>query len=509
MLETRSPASRTRLLFATIVVATIVLHGRAIGFGFSYFDDDVLIVEQQQALAPPAGLWRSFARPYFPPSGRDHAYYRPLVSASYSLDAALFGARAGGYHATNVLIAAVAAALLFLLLLRFGYGAGVALFGGLLYAVHPALAETVAWIPGRPDGLLVLFALAAWLLLGRARDTRGWASRAGHLLAWLAALLCKETALVLPIVYGGHLALVERRPLRTVAEPWLLAGWAGVLAIYLATRAVVLSPDLGAGAVTAATGTSIPSLVLGSLGKLALPVHPSVLATLEDSPIWPGAVAALALAAFALAPAVGRARVLFAVACFVTFVLPGLPASRLLALESRLALPAIAVVLIACEVARRLGGPPRARLAGGAVLIGVLATVTFAYAGNFRDRLSFAQAAARGSPHAALAHRNLGLTYQLAGQSALARDEYRTAIAANAGEPIVHNNLAVLLMAEGRLPEAEAELRAEIAVNPDYTIAHDNLARVLRVLGRADEAATEDAIVARQRAGPDLPSAAR
>jgi len=500
MPETRSPASRTGLLFATIVVATIALHGRAIAFGFSYLDDDALIVDQQQALAPPAGLWRAFARPYFPPSGRDHAYYRPLASASYSVDAALFGARAGGYHVTNVLIAACAAALLFLLLLRFGYGAGVALFGGLLYAVHPALAETVAWIPGRPDGLLVLFALAAWLLFGRARDTGGWASRAGHLLAWLAALLCKEAALVLPLAYAGHLVLVERRPLRSVAEPWLLAGWAAVLAIYLAARAVVLSPDLGAGAVTAATGGSIPSLVLG---RLVLPVHLSVLATPEDSPIWPGAVAASALAAIAFAPGVRRARVLFAAGCFVAFVLPGLPASRLLALESRLALPAIAVVLIACELAHRLGGPPHARLAGGAALIAALAAGTIAYAGNFRDRLSFAQAAVRGSPHAALGHRNLGLTYQLAGQTALARDEYQAAIAANAGEPIVHNNLAVLLMAEGRLPEAAAELRAEIAVNPDYTVAHDNLARVLRALGRADEAATEDAIVARQRAnGP-------
>ena len=137
----------------------------------------------------------------------------------------------------------------------------------------------------------------------------------------------------------------------------------------------------------------------------------------------------------------------------------------------------------------------------GAMVIGALAAVTFMYAGNSRDRLAFAEAAVRGSPHAALAHRNLALTYQLAGQTARARAEYQAAIAANAGEPIVHNNLAVLLMPEGRLPEAAAELRAEIAVNPDYAIAHDDLARVLRALGRADEAATEEAIAARQRGG--------
>lgn len=503
MPDPRSPSgTRPTSLFAAIVVGTIALHARAIGFGFSYLDDDVLIVEQQQALAPPGGVWRAFARPYFPPASepaRDHAYYRPLVTASFSVDAALSGARPGAYHATNVFITALAAALLFLLLRRLGYGDGVALFGGLLYAVHPALTETVAWIPGRPDGLLVLFALAAWLLLLRARDTRGWASRVGHLLAWLAALLSKEAALVLPLAYVGHLVLVERRPLRTVLQPWLLAGWAAVLAIYLGARAAVLSADLGAGGVTAATGASIPSLVLGSLGKLALPVHLSVLATPEDGWLWPGVVAVGALTAFAFMPGVRRARVLFAAACFVAFVLPGAPASGVLVLESRLALPAIAFVLIACEVAYRLGGPPRARRAAGAALIVALAAVTFAYAGNFHDRLSFAEAAVRGSPHAALAHRNLGVTYHLAGQTGPARDEYRAAIAADPRGPIAHNNLAVMLMGEGRLPEAEAELRAEIAVNPDYVVAHDNLARVLRALGRADQADAEDAIVARLR----------
>ncbi len=118
------------------------------------------------------------------------------------------------------------------------------------------------------------------------------------------------------------------------------------------------------------------------------------------------------------------------------------------------------------------------------MLTAALAAVTFSYAGRFRDRLSFAQAAVSGAPHSALAHRNLGVAYHLAGQTALARHEYEAAVAEDAGEPIVHNNLAVMLMAEGRLPEAEQQLRAELAVNPKYAVAHDNLARVLGALGR-------------------------
>jgi protein O-mannosyl-transferase len=494
MPETRLPVRTTRLLLATVAVATVALHGRAIGFGFSYLDDDRLIVDQQKVLTQPAGFWRSFARPYLPASGRDHAYYRPLVTASFAIDAAWGGAKAGGYHFTNVLITALAAGLLFRLLLAFGYGAGVALFGALLYAAHPALTETVAWIPGRPDGLLVVFALAAWLLLLRGFDPGRWSSRVGHPLAWLAALLCKETALVLPLVYAGHLVVVERRPLRSLAAPWLLAGWASALALYLVARAVVLPDHLGAAGVTAASFSSGGSLFASGLGKLVLPVHLSVMATPEDSWIWPGVVAAGALAAIAFVPGVRRARLLFAIGCLIVLLFPNLPASRILALESRLALPAIAIAIVACEFARALAWPDRARLAAGGGLIGVLALVTFSYAADFRDRLAFSQAAVRGSPHAALAHRNLGVTYHLAGETAGARQEYQAAIAADAGEPIVHNNLAVLLMAEGRLPEAEQQLRAELAINPNYAAAHDNLARVLGALGRADEASQEQAI---------------
>ncbi len=493
MLETPPSGRKIRWSFAIVVVAALALHARTIGFGFSYLDDDALILDQQeQLLSQP--LARAFTRPYFPASGRDHAYYRPLITASYALDAAWSATSAHGYHLTNVLFAALGAGLLFLLLLRLGHRVGVALFGGLLYAVHPALTEAVASIPGRNDSLLVVFALAAWLLLLRAQERPRWGSRIGHLVAWLAALLCKETALVLPLVYAAQLALCERRPLRIVLAPWLLAGWAGVLAVYLVARAAVLPDHLGAAGVTAGGwASSLPALV-SSLGKLVLPVHLSVMSTRQDSVLWPGVVAACALAALTFVPGVRRAHLLFAAACFVAFVLPGLPASRLLVLESRLALPGIAIVMVACELAGRASWPIRAGRAAAAAVIVALAATTFSYAGDFRDRLSFAEAAVRGSPHSALAHRNLGVTYHLAGQTAAARREYQAAAAEDPREPVVHNNVAVLLMAEGRLPEAERELRVELAINPDYAPGHDNLARVLAALGRAEEAAKEQAI---------------
>lgn len=97
----------------------------------------------------------------------------------------------------------------------------------------------------------------------------------------------------------------------------------------------------------------------------------------------------------------------------------------------------------------------------------------------------------RGSPGSSLAHRNLGITYQLAGELDAARREYQLALAAAPAEPVVHNNLGVMLLRQGLMADAEQELRKELEINPRYLDAHHNLALVLRARGRPDEAAQQ------------------
>src|SRR5262249_42425484 len=152
------------------------------------------------------------------------------------------------------------------------------------------------------DSLLVVFALAAWLLFLRGLEPGSRWSRMAHPIAWLAALLSKEAALVLPLVMAGHLLLVERRPWRRLLAPWVLGGWAGAIAIYAGARAAVLpaGSELGAAGLPAARLLANVPLFATSLGKLALPVHLSVLATPEDSWWLPGVIAAIALVAAAL-----------------------------------------------------------------------------------------------------------------------------------------------------------------------------------------------------------------
>jgi len=483
VVATRMPNLR---LVAAFTVA-LALYARTIGFDFTYLDDDVLILENQAFLAQPSSVAGSFARPYFARPSGDHAYYRPMVNASYGLDANLGGKSPWGYHATNVLLHGLAVGLLFLLLRRLGYGDNLALLGSLLFAVHPALTEAVAWIPGRNDSLLAALAFSAWLLFSRWLEPGHRWGRLGHLLCFLGALFCKETAIVLPLLWFGQAVLLEKKPWRAVRPA--VVGWAACLAAYGAARFAVLSDHASVhGAGMRAALFNLASLPLG-LGKLILPLDLSVLAVPEDIPAWPAMVAAGLVLGLFFRRRVRREALGFALACFALPLLPGLPASTLMVLENRLYLPAFGVVLLVCELARATEWHGRKAWAVGGAVIVLLAALAFRYSGDFHDRLAFSQAAVRRSPHSSLAHRNLGVAYHVKGNESAAWREYEAALAQDSGEPVANNNLAVILMGQGRLPEAERRLSQELAVNPGYVPAERNLALVLRGMKRFDEAA--------------------
>jgi tetratricopeptide (TPR) repeat protein len=485
-LRGREWGPRERRLVWVAPLAAAAVHARTVGFGFTGLDDQDLVVEDHAFLAAPWSFLKAFGRAYMHVVDPGHAYYRPLVTASYALDARWSGVDPAGYHATNVALYACAAWLVFALLRAFSMPAVVAMAGALAFAVHPALADAVAWIPGRNDALVAVFALAAWVL-AMPPEPSGPSPRwpPGRVAACLGftvlAALTKETAYALPLVW-----LAQRLFRAAVPAAALLAivaavtrGWAGAGAI-------------GFGALPA----QLPVLFT-SLGAIVFPVSPTVLAVREDVAAWPGVAALVAIAAAALLlPGVRRSVVAFGLAAFALLLAPAILLPGTLILDCRLVLPAVGVFIALAELARAaLEGSraePRFFVAFTAVAAVVLAAITAGYEGAFRDRRAFARAAVAASPHSPLAHVALGEVYQRDGADDRALAEYRAALDLAPAE-VAHNNIAVIHMRAGSWPEAERELRAEIAIDPRYPVAYANLARVLRHLGRDAEADEADA----------------
>jgi tetratricopeptide (TPR) repeat protein len=333
----------------------------------------------------------------------------------------------------------------------------------------------VAWIPGRNDSLLAALSLAAWLFFVRDRARPSRVDRALHLGLFALALLTKETAIALPLVWLAQAVVVDRA--RGPAPAFYLSGWALLVGL---------------------TG-----LVHRGCCGIVLPLDPTVLAVPADQTIWAGVLAAAGIAAGARLANGARGRVVaFGMIAFVLLLAPVLAMPGTLVLDSRLYLPACGVVLAIGEIVRAAvferaphvaaadgPDPVPARLFVGlsTIVVLVLVGITAGYEASFRDPRAFARAAAAGSPHSALAHFCLGRVYQGDGDDDRALAEYDTSLALGPGE-VVHNNIAVIYMAHARWADAEEQLREELALDPRYARAYENLAIVLRREGRPDEA---------------------
>ena len=136
-------ASRWAELAVGLLAAALYLP--SIGYGF-VFDDAALIAPDGSPLAV-GGI----------------VPYRPLRYASYLVDYALGGTPAI-YHAHNVLLHALVAALVVAVARRLGSPRAAAMAGGLLVATHPLAVEAAAYVAGRRDLLCVALGLCAVLM---------------------------------------------------------------------------------------------------------------------------------------------------------------------------------------------------------------------------------------------------------------------------------------------------------------------------------------------------------
>ena len=165
-----------------------------------------------------------------------HDVTRPVISISYAIDRAIWGAAPFGFHVTSVLLHMLNVVLLFHVARRLSGNQLVAFSAAALFAVHPMMTEAVGYISGRSEVLCTTWFLAA-LLCGR-RWVRGDGPRWGVATVglWVCALATKETAAMFPFVFAaydwlasGDEAIEKRRRLMRVHAPLAAVAVAGGL----------------------------------------------------------------------------------------------------------------------------------------------------------------------------------------------------------------------------------------------------------------------------------------
>src|SRR6266480_479135 len=197
--------SITIVIYLFLAAISLAVFGQTIRYDFVNFDDDVYVYN---APAIRAGLTiKGIALAFTTPHARN---WHPLATISHMLDCQLYGLKAGGHHATNIVLHTIAVLLLFRVLQQMTGAVWKSVVVAALFAVHPLHVESVAWVSERKDVLSAVFFLLmldAYVRYARAASmTRYLAVTA----LFVAGLMSKPMLVSAPVI----LLLLDYWPLR-------------------------------------------------------------------------------------------------------------------------------------------------------------------------------------------------------------------------------------------------------------------------------------------------------
>jgi len=219
-----------------IIAATFLVYAPALRNGFVW--DDTALVLRDPLVRSWVLIPEGFRHFLFLDATASN-FYRPLQRLTFVADYQFYDFfRPWGWHLTSIGVHAAAAVALFFLALKIMRAARGsteserisddrwALAAALLWAIHPLHTSAVTYISGRADPLAALFEFSglALALASLEKSPRAaWPRSAGAAACFLAAMLSKESGLVVLLIW--FLILAWRR------ESWRMVGqWVAITA---------------------------------------------------------------------------------------------------------------------------------------------------------------------------------------------------------------------------------------------------------------------------------------
>jgi hypothetical protein len=455
--------------YIVLLLVVFILYARTLLFGFTYLDDNVLILDNLLFLKNLTNIGKAFSIDVFYVLHSSAIYYRPILTLSLMLDAQISGAHAFFYHFSNIFYHATVVILFYYLLTNIlRTSSKFALLAALIFAVHPVNVQAVAWIPGRNDVLLALFSLTMLIALHRLNYL-------AYFVSLFLALFTKESGLLLIPISIYYLLFITPKSKKALAN--LFPSWLFLTLLWFFLRNNALSSQgISISEMFITMSKNIQGLFL-HLGKIFLPLNLSVLPTLNSQPIIGEICFVLLTILFLICKKKNISVFILGIVIYFGFLLPSFvwPINHQVPdfLEQRQYLPFIGLLISFSQL--RIPLKSKYYLWLGYVLILLLSLRSFVYISNFSTPIKFWQDAVTHSPEHPLAHRNLGAMYQLDGKLDLAEKEYKIALNLNPNEPMVHNNLGLIYFQQGKNDLAEHYYLKELEVNPNYDKALYNL----------------------------------
>ena len=527
--------------FCALILIALVFIAYAQVFRAGFIWDDESHVTRNPCVVGPLGLkeiWTS-----------TQAVYYPLVLTTFWVLHNVVGLNPLPYHLLNVALHAASAILLWRVLRKlFVPGAWL---GAALWALHPVMVQSVAWITELKNTQSCLFYLLSILFFLRwneaPRITRMEEKQETFpdhprnpcypwfifsLCFFILATLSKPSVVMLPFVLALCIWLM-REKIRW-CDALALAPFALISA--LASAWTIWEQKFHARAVGPDWAQTLPerSIIAGRaiwfyVGKLLWP-HPLTFIY----PRWDVDPSKLA-SYFALLAAIAGLIVLwivrrakwgrasfFAAAYYVISLFPVLgffsvyffrysfvsDHFQYLASIGPLALAGAGIAAVVGRLCQKplelapgtdtLSLPENESAAAqtklllasalGILLLLLLSSLTWWQTAEYRNLIALYTATLKKNPGCWMAHYNLGIVLSEQGKTDQAIDHYRRAVTLRPDYAEAHYNLGRLLVEQGRLDDAIAHYEEAVEINPSDPEAQNNLGVTLFGIGRVDDA---------------------
>lgn len=176
---------------------------------FKTLDDHISIIENDN-IKSFDHFGKIFTTSYF----GDKAYYRPLVYVTYAFEYHFFNLNASYYYFNNILLHLISAMLIYWMMLLISRKPIFAFFVSLLFAIHPIHWEAVSNISGRAILLSTVFSVASFVFFLKSCNRKGAIVYYGlSLVSFILALLSKESAGILPLIFISYILLIKKEGL--------------------------------------------------------------------------------------------------------------------------------------------------------------------------------------------------------------------------------------------------------------------------------------------------------
>ena len=259
-----------------LVFVPFMLYLKVLGFEFTRFDDDEIIVAHYDKIGSLMNIKDAFTHDAFM-SDRGESFYRPVQTISYMLDAQIGGKEPWIYHLSNLLLHILIVVALFFFLKKIGLREEISFLLALLFSIHPLLTNAVAWIPARGDLLVSLFTILSFISFLNYYKSHKIVYLILYSFVFLLAVFSKEIAILMPILVLLYLyfALKEKLIIKKIFPfliIWLLSL---ILYYYLRQNVVKLQvPTSMLGAIPVIK--NLPTIPI-TFGKFFLPYNLSTL----------------------------------------------------------------------------------------------------------------------------------------------------------------------------------------------------------------------------------------